>query len=245
MQLITIQKGVFCALRPSLWRLLSLRIAPAIEHIEALSRLSFQTVVDVGANRGQFAVMARRLFPQAQIYSFEPLGEPAARFTEALGQDDRVRLFPCAIGPTAGPASIYVTSRDDSSSLLRPGSAQTEIFGGQTARKDEIAVCRLSDCLEAGAIQGPALLKVDVQGGELDVLQGSADLIDQFEALYIECSFIQLYEGQPLFGDISRWAEEHGFRLGGVYNQYVDPRHGPVQADFLFLKTAPPGGRPR
>ena len=76
MQWLTVKKGLFCALRPALWPLLFRRIAPAIEHIGPLSRFSFQTVVDVGANRGQFAAVARRLFPAAKIYSFEPLAGP-------------------------------------------------------------------------------------------------------------------------------------------------------------------------
>ena len=85
MQWLTIKKGIFCALRPRLWPLLLRRIAPAIEHIGPLSRFSFRTVVDVGANRGQFAAVARRLFPAARIYSFEPLEGPAAEFGKGWG----------------------------------------------------------------------------------------------------------------------------------------------------------------
>jgi FkbM family methyltransferase len=237
MQWLTFKKGVFCALRPPLWHLLALRVAPAIEHIPALSRFSFQTVVDVGGNRGQFAAIARRLFPIAQIYSFEPLAGPATSFINALGRDGKIRLFNNAIGPVAGSAPIYVTTRDDSSSLLKPGAAQSEIFGVQTERVDQITVRRLSDCLSNAELQAPALLKVDVQGGELDVLEGSADLIARFDAIYVECSYLQLYEGQPLYADIARWADGHGFRLAGVYNQHVDAQRGPVQADFLFLRA--------
>jgi FkbM family methyltransferase len=237
MHWLTIQKGIFCALRPQLWPFLALRLAPAIEHAAALSRFSFLTVVDVGANRGQFAAMARRLFPASQIYSFEPLSRPAATFTKALGKDDRVRLFNVAIGPTSGPAPIYVTTRDDSSSLLKPATTQHDIFGIETEHIDEIAVRRLSQCLKKEDLQAPALLKIDVQGGELNVLEGAVELIDSFDAIYVECSYLPLYENQPLYADIARWTDEHGFRLAGVYNQYVDSRHGPVQADFLFVKA--------
>lgn len=224
-------------MRPQLWPLMRLKVAPAIEHIAALSRFSFQTIVDVGANRGQFAAISRRLFPSSQIYSFEPLAGPAAIFTKALGADRRIRLFNNAIGARSGPAPMYVTTHDDSSSLLKPAIAQQEVFGIQTQRMDEISVRHLSECLTRGDLKAPSLLKIDVQGGELDVLEGAADLIDCFDALYVECSYLQLYENQPLYGDIARWADEHGFRLSGVYNQYVDPQQGPIQADFLFLKA--------
>lgn len=238
MQWLTVRKGIFCAVRPHLWPLMRLRVAPAIEHAAALSRFSFETIVDVGANRGQFASISRRLFPASQIYSFEPLAGPAATFSKALGGDHRVRLFNNAIGAKAGSAPIYVTTHDDSSSLLKPGVAQQKVFGVQTQRMDEIAVRRLSECVSREDLTAPALLKIDVQGGELEVLKGSEDLIDCFDAIYVECSYLQLYENQPLYGDIARWVEEHGFQLAGVYNQYVDPKQGPIQADFLFRKVA-------
>lgn len=239
MQWLTIQKGLYCAMRPELWSHLRLRVAPAIEHIAALSQFSFSTVVDVGANRGQFATIARRLFPDARIYSFEPLPGPATIFSKALGGDARVSLFNNAIGPEAKSATIYVTTRDDSSSLLQPAAAQDDIFGVTTARTDQIRVRRLSDCLGEAELRGPALLKIDVQGGERDVLDGSSNLIDRFDAIYVECSFVEMYEKQPLYRDIARWMDAHQFQLAGVYNQHVDPRHGPVQADFLFVKAKP------
>jgi FkbM family methyltransferase len=237
MQWLTIQKGLFCALRPQLWPLLRMGVAPAIEHSAALSRFSFRTIVDVGANRGQFAVISRRLFPGSQIYSFEPLEGPAEVFGRALQDDQRVQIFHNAIGETSGVASIYVTTRDDSSSLLKPDTAQQEIFGVRTQRMEKISVRRLSECLTREDLRAPALLKIDVQGGELDVLKGAEELIDCFDAVYVECSYVQLYEGQPLCGEVVRWLGERGFQLAGVYNQYVDSRRGPIQADFLFLKA--------
>lgn len=237
MQWLTFKKGIFCALRPQFWPLLALRVAPAIEHVAALSRFSFLTVVDVGANRGQFAAIARRLFPKSKIYSFEPLSGPAATFTKALGGDNKIRLFNNAIGTISGSAPIYVTNHDDSSSLLKPATTQHDIFGIETERMDEIAVRRLSDCLTGNDLQAPALLKIDVQGGELSVLEGAVEFIDRFDAIYVECSYLALYEHQPLYAEVGRWADTHGFRLAGVYNQYIDPRHGPIQADFLFLKA--------
>ena len=84
----------------------------------------------------------------------------------------------------------------------------------------------------------PALLKIDVQGGELDVLQGSDDLLDCFEVVYIECSYVKMYDNQPLFADIVQWMGRHKFAPRGVFNQYNDAHRGPVQADVLFVRTS-------
>lgn len=236
MQWLTIRKGLFCALRPRLWSHLRRGVAPTIEHRDALSRFSFRTVVDVGANRGQFATFARDMFPSADIFSFEPLDGPARVFEAVLGNDGRVHLARNAIGARSGTTTIYVTTRDDSSSLLPPGRAQADIFGIQAIGTQEITIRRLNECIPSKALAGPALLKIDVQGAELEVLAGSADLIDDFDAIYVECSYLPMYDGQPLVPDITRWMDQHGFRLGGVYNQHTDPEHGPVQADFLFTR---------
>ena len=97
MQWLTFKKGVFCALRPRLWRHLMQGVAPTIEHIPALSRFSFRTVVDVGANRGQFASMARMLFPAADIHSNLSMSLP--------GRSDpfsaRTAQFICTAAPSA------------------------------------------------------------------------------------------------------------------------------------------------
>jgi FkbM family methyltransferase len=236
MQWLTIRKGIFCAFRPRLWRHLIQGVAPTIEHTMALSRFSFRTVVDIGANRGQFATMARILFPDAEIHSFEPLDGPAKTFQSILGDDKAVHLYSNAIGPEATTATIYITTRDDSSSLLQPGRAQEDVFGVRTARTEQIPVMRLSDCLGASAVNKPALLKIDVQGGELDVLKGSDDLLDRFDVVYVECSYVRMYDNQPLFLDIVQWLVNYGFMPRGIFNQHSDPHHGPVQADVLFLR---------
>src|SRR5262249_51548504 len=100
-------------------------VAAAVEHWRALSGLDVATVVDIGANKGQFALLATAVFPGATIYSFEPLEEPAARLRKVLGAE--VRLFETAIGPSERKGIIHVSRRTDCSSLL-PIARQSEIF---------------------------------------------------------------------------------------------------------------------
>jgi len=95
-------------------RALRLGVAAAIEHEKLLSGLQCKTVVDVGANRGQFALVARRWFPQARIFAFEPVRQPAELFRHVLSGDPQVVLHPYAPGTHDGAAIIHVTKRDDS-----------------------------------------------------------------------------------------------------------------------------------
>jgi hypothetical protein len=79
-------------------------------------------------------------------------------------------------------------------------------------------------------------MKIDVQGAELAVLQG-CDSLDEIDWIYVELSFVGLYQGQPLCDEIIGYLGEHGFRLAGVFNQVRTAAFGPTQADFLFCRN--------
>jgi len=217
--------------------LLCHRVAAGVEHAQVLSGLDCRTVVDIGANRGQFALVARQCQPEAWIISFEPLPAAAAKFRALFAGDDRVTLHEAAIGPAPGNATIHISRRDDSSSLLPITSAQVALFPGTAEIATAIVrVAPLRQFISAADIQIPALLKVDVQGFELEALRGCEDLLDQFTCVYVECSFVELYAGQSLADEVIAWLRERGFRLRGVHNMEYDRDGRAVQADFLFAR---------
>ena len=73
--------------------LLRARVFASTEHDRIIDKLGLSTVVDIGANRGQFALCIRRLYPKAKIFSFEPLRKPAATYRKVFRNDERVKLF--------------------------------------------------------------------------------------------------------------------------------------------------------
>ncbi|HTA64220.1 MAG TPA: FkbM family methyltransferase [Xanthomonadaceae bacterium] len=209
--------------------------AAGVEHARVIGNLACATVVDIGANRGQFALVARRCFPTAAIFSFEPLQRPADIFRRVFAGDTHAELFQSAIGPNSGAATIHVSQRDDSSSLLSITDKQNELFPGTAEQKTEtIKVGRLGDFLRRESIKRPALLKLDVQGFELSALKGSEELLEEFSWIYVECSFVELYEGQALADEVIDWLRARGFPLDGVYNMAYDAHGRAIQADFLF-----------
>jgi FkbM family methyltransferase len=221
------------------WRALRHGAAPSLEHLRVLRLMTPQTVVDIGANRGQFAPAVRHAFAQATIFSFEPLALPGETFRRVFAGDAKVRLFPMAIGEQAGSATIHVSARDDSSSLLPITDTQNRLFPGTAeAGTQTIRVARLADALSAEELAQPALLKLDVQGFELPALLGCEDLLNRFAWIYAECSFVELYEGQALADAVIAWLRERGFALAGVYNMAFDHKGKAIQADFLFERVA-------
>ena len=209
--------------------------AAGTEHRKVLERLDFEFIVDVGANRGQFALISSKIFPKAKIHSFEPLEEPAQIFKRIFGSDPNVILHTCAIGRKKTTATIHITRDDDSSSLLPITKTQSSMFPGATEKETrQVTVLPLSQALGTTLIPPASLLKIDVQGFELDVLQGSEDILDKFSHLYIECSFIELYAGQALAHQIIAWLEQRDFVLSDVRNLYYEKNGKAVQGDFLF-----------
>jgi FkbM family methyltransferase len=211
------------------------RVAAAIEHEPLLKSLAVATVVDIGANRGQFALVSRRCYPQARIISFEPLAEPAKKFRGALGNDPRVTLHEVAVGPAAGAATMHVAAEDDSSSLLPITKLQQSISGTTEVSTRTIQIEPLLSRVTSDELTAPALLKIDVQGYELSALEGCAPLLGKFAYVYVECSFVELYTSQALAGDVIAYLAGHGFTLAGIYNVQYDHRGRAVQADILFI----------
>jgi len=214
-------------------------VAATIEH-GALARLdpAPRTVVDIGANRGQFALFAAELFPEATIHAFEPLAGPADRFERVFRGEARVHLHRVAVGAQSGRAAIHVSARADSSSLLPITERQTAVFPGtEEVATREIAVATLADRLDAAAIAAPALLKIDVQGFERQALEGCETLLDRIDTVYIECSFVELYAGQALADEIVGWLRDRGFALAGIHNLTVGRDGEAIQADFLFRRA--------
>lgn len=239
--LITKTRKLAAVLATPRWRraLLSQHVAAGVEHSVVLHQLGeVRTVLDIGANRGQFALAARHSFPAAQIVSFEPLPGPAMMYRAVFNGDALATLHEAAIGPVAGEAAIHLSARDDSSSLLPIAARQNALFPGtEEIGTQRIKVGRLVDYMNADAVNVPALLKLDVQGFELQALAGCEDLLARFTWVYVECSFVELYAGQAFADSVIAWLRQRGLPLRGVYNVSYDGSGRAIQADLLFGRS--------
>lgn len=211
-------------------------VAAAIEHVSAIKLTAPATLLDVGANKGQFSLAFRQLRPEGRVIAFEPLAEAADTFSRLFGGDSRVTLHPFALSDADGSAEFHVTDRADSSSLLPPGQGQARAFGVNEELRIEVPIRRLDSVVTICDLARPVLLKIDVQGAELSVIAGCADLTG-VDYIYSELSFVELYEGQPLFDESAQALADRGYRLAGVFNQVSTPEFGPTQADFLFKRV--------
>jgi FkbM family methyltransferase len=239
MALITkmkLRKVWFSARHPRCWKPLMRGVAPTLEHLDVIRGIACDRLIDVGANRGQFSLLFRVLHPTTPIDAFEPLPGEAAVYRAVFSGDARTVLHPCALGETAGTATLHVSRKADSSSLLPIGELQSSLFPDT----DEVGVQTVPvstlDAEEAvWSSSREALLKLDVQGFEMSVLKGARRALRHCRHVYAECSTLALYQGQALYPEVEAFLRAEGFAVRQRVNDQMS-EGGLVQADYLFTR---------
>ena len=128
-----------------------------------------------------------------------------------------------------------ISRADDSSSLLPMTEAQAQHFPGtETAGRTVVRTAPLDELVAAERRLRPALLKIDVQGAELDVLNGASGVLEAVDSILVECSFVELYRGQALAGEIIDALHRRGFHLTDLCLPVADRSGRVLQADLLF-----------
>ena len=198
--------------------------------------LAPETVVDIGVNHGQFLHLARRLWPAAKIVGVEPDASLAAKADGIYADDDTVTIESCAVGAADGEIEFFVTANDQNSSIHQPSDAfHDDREKDGVVRTEKIPLKRLDGLLDG--YKGPMMLKIDVQGAELEVLQGAGDRLDDVSAIVIESPFEQAYEGAAGFDDIYRFLTAKGFRYEGALGQLNSKKTGRVrQEDSVYVR---------
>lgn len=178
-------------------------------------------VVDVGAS---LLGAAERWAPlvetgAARITGFEP--NPAERARLLAAQRPGLRILPQALG-RGGKATLHVTHYPGCSSLYPPDPQVIDRFVGAWAQPEgnfhvvatlPVETSRLDDLVAAGTCPAPDYLKLDVQGGERDVLEGATRTLAGACVVECEVEFVPLYKGQPLFHDVAALLQAQGFLL--------------------------------
>ncbi|MEP7200681.1 MAG: FkbM family methyltransferase, partial [Chloroflexota bacterium] len=210
-----------------------------------VSRLARQgiaprTVIDAGANVGQFAVAAAKLWPAVTVHSFEPNPASVARLRQNVSRLRSVAVYPVAVGDARGHVEFHVNSFSHSSSALRLTAAHRAVF--PDAREQDsvnVEVVRLDDALADVELTPPVVLKLDVEGYEAKAIAGARRLLPRVSYVVVETCFEPLHEGQPTFGEIVALLNAEGFCFARPVDHLMNPRDGKiVMMDALFVRPA-------
>jgi FkbM family methyltransferase len=213
----------------------------SLESFLVVSRLAKQgvlpkTVIDVGANAGQFATAAAKLWPDARIYSFEP--DPAV--AEVLKKNARnlnqITVFPHALGDSVGAIDFHVNTLNQASSILKQSKVRREIFPEQTVSGIiKIEIQTLDSAVSKLQLESPVLLKIDTQGYEDRVLRGARETLKSVDFVLLEASMNSLYDGELTFTEMVKLMDELGFSFLRPLSWHLAPRTGEIiEMDILF-----------
>ncbi len=206
--------------------------------VSELSRQGIRprTIIDVGANKGQFAIAALWLLRPDRLHSFEPLPDVGEVLERTCSGYEEVVIHRFALGSAEGTATLHVNAHNQSSSLLRLGERHRRAFPkALPVDSVEVEVQRLDAVMADEALASPVLMKIDAQGYEAEVLKGATGILDKIDQLVIETSFTPLYEHEMPFLELLDLINSLGFRFDRPVGSLKDPTNGQyLQMDALF-----------
>ena len=222
-------------------------IKPYNEYEEKLEKVKYNwllnqninTVIDIGASDGGYAMKVRNLFPHAKIFSFEPIPESYKKLNDKFKSDENFKAFNIAVGNTTGKSEFYQNNYVGSSSFLEMSTLHIDAYPyTKDCSKIEVNVDKLDNIIKANELVPNVILKIDVQGYEKYVLEGAEDLLKNIKIIFTEVSFNSLYKSQWLFNEIIDFLKERGFIIGGIENISQSLQDGTfLQADVFFIRN--------
>lgn len=206
--------------------------------------LSVNTIIDIGANTGQFARFVSSIFPEAQLICFEPLPEQFKQLEAWADKIDNKRplVFNIAIGDKKGEGKIYLhTDHSPSSSILPATKFLGEAYPNTRAKKQiPIQINTLDNIMSelADKTQPDIFIKIDVQGYEDRVIRGGEKILDKASALMIEVSLDLFYHDQTNFSELLQLLAKKKFHYAGNLEQSYTSEGYVSYFDAVFIKKS-------
>lgn len=209
------------------------------------------TVLDIGSRRakvGHWGVFGNKL----SYFGFDPDKEECARLNTAVTQKNvpwEEIYFPLALGRNNEKRVFYNTDKPQCSSLIEPNPDSLDGFSVadylRIKETSKIHTNTLKQWAHTNNIPSADFIKIDVQGAELEILQGGENFIDSVSGLDVEVEFLEVYKKQPLFGDVDAWIRSKGFILFDIskifgkrltVSEELDSNGQLVWGDALYFK---------
>lgn len=200
-----------------------------LTHVSKLG-LTPLTVIDVGVANGTFPLY--NTFPGAFHLLVEPLDEHRSSIESILRQYNGSFVI-AAAGAMAGQVELNVHADHlDGSSILKEQMG-SEYDGLQRI----VPMITIDSLVKDKKLKSPFVIKVDVQGFELDVMKGSEGTLSGTELVLMEVSLFKFMKGAPEIFDVISYMKRQGFVVYDIYGGSVRPLDGALgQIDMAFVK---------
>lgn len=206
-----------------------------------LQELDIDCVIDVGAHAGEFGALLRSIGYRGEIISFEPSATIFPTLREQCKKDALWRAYPEALGAESAQAQLRVFESSFFSSFLVPSEYGEREFSGEITGSAPVSVRTLDSLLseELSNISQDRriFLKIDTQGWDMEVLEGSQATLTQVRALQVEASVRPIYEGAPGWKETIARLDREGYKLSGLFPVVVDKDLRLVEFDCIAVRA--------
>jgi|APSaa5957512535_1039671.scaffolds.fasta_scaffold83734_2 FkbM family methyltransferase len=205
--------------------------------------MNVKWVLDIGANVGDITISALNSFPGAQVICFEPVQSTFEILSNRLAPySERVHLHNCALSNSTGEGEINITNFPGANSIMPQAKLHQNCNPHvHELGKESISLVRLDDISDKFPTRNIDIMKIDVEGFELNVLNGGREFIaEHVDVIIIEISLMRdvSWEKQSVF-DIFAFMKEAGFCLVNVFDVHHAENKSVMlaQMDCVFRHT--------
>ena len=190
-----------------------------------------ETSIDVGVAHGTFELYTS--FPDATHLLIEPIQEFEGVMRHISRKFNKVEYVIAAASNTPGTVEINVHKDLSGSSTLKETSG-THVDGVPR----QVPTVKIDDLCHERQLKGPYLIKIDVQGAELNVLDGAQEVLKETELVILEVSLFQFFTNGPQFFDVVSYMKERNFVVYDIFGGHLRPLDGALaQVDIAFAKA--------
>jgi len=191
-------------------------------------------ILDIGANMGCWTRLAAAVYPEAKFFMIEPLEEMRQSLEALCREHPGSRLFVAGAGTAPGELPLtYTVGQLSGSSFLPDANSHVP----RTAQRRTVPIVTIDALLDQGELSTPQLVKLDVQGFELEALKGATRLFGQTQVFILETSFYPfINDRRVLFHDVVRFMLERDYVVYDFAGFLRRPLDGALaQCDVVFV----------
>jgi FkbM family methyltransferase len=211
------------------------------KRLKLINDRQIATILDCGANAGQYVADLKKAGWTGKVFSFEPLSDAYEKLRSKAEASEQWQTYHFALGEKNEESTIQIAGNSYSSSLLQFSTDFKELRpDASPVGSETVTIRRLDDVVkeEGLTFEGPVMLKLDVQGFELSVLRGALETLPRVSVLQCELALIPSYEGGATFFEVREFLRERGFVLAHLIDGHVNHETGELrEVDGIFLNT--------
>ena len=190
---------------------------PFIDQKHLMCDIDDIIIFDVGSHIGDTIKKYKSVFPESKIFAFEPTETSYEKLLNQFGNDNSINVSLLGLSNKAEKKTFYLSESNNLNSFKKPNE---RAWGFEKKETTMVETNTLDNICSINNIKHIDILKLDVQGSEIDVLKGSKLFLSagEISLIYVEWQVVPLYKGHSRYYKIGEYLGQYGYELFNLYN---------------------------